>query len=97
MIIETDMSRHFDAVGKFRSKTCNIEDFKISNVDDKILALKIGLKCADVGHSCKKWDLHYYWSMRVVEEFYHQGDLERNKGMAVSMYCDRNSTDINKS
>ena len=94
MILETDMSKHFDSLGKFIARTLNAEDFKLSNIDDKIMLLKIGL---NIGHSAKEWGLHYNWSMKVVEEFYHQGDLERDKGQIISMYCDRHTTDINKS
>lgn len=71
MILETDMSKHFDSLGKFRARTLNSVDFKLSNIDDKILLLKIALKCADIGHSAKEWKLHYDWSLKVVEEFYH--------------------------
>ena len=59
MILETDMSKHFVSLGKFRARTLNSEDFKLSNIDDKMMLLKIGLKCADIGHSAKEWSMHY--------------------------------------
>jgi hypothetical protein len=33
----------------------------------------------------------------VCEEFFNQGDIEKDKGMPVSMYCDRDNTNIAKS
>ena len=32
-----------------------------------------------------------------MEEFFRQGDLEKIKGIPVSMYCDRGNTNIGKS
>ena len=57
----------------------------------------MGLKCADIGHSVKYTPLHLKWTALVCEEFFAQGDLELSKKQAVSMYCDRNNTDIPKS
>ena len=74
MILETDMAKHFEALGRFRSRALSLSEVPLTNVDDKMLLLKIGLKCADTGHSSKKWELHYSWSSKVVEEFFLQGD-----------------------
>lgn len=97
MILETDMSRHFEIVGKFRTRAQTLSNFDISIFEDKCQILGMSLKCADIGHSAKDYDLHEKWSMLVCEEFFHQGDLEKARGQAVSMYCDRDTTDIPKS
>ena len=79
MILETDMSKHFHSLGIFTSRALStIENFSLQNSDDKMIVLKTAIKAADIGHSCKDWDLHYNWSMKVVEEFFKQGDIERN-------------------
>ena len=55
MILETDMTKHFDALGKFRSRALSIkENFALDVLDDKILMLKIAIKSGDIGHSCKE-------------------------------------------
>ena len=33
----------------------------------------------------------------MCEEFFKQGDIEKERGQSVSMYCDRDATDIPKS
>jgi hypothetical protein len=33
----------------------------------------------------------------VCEEFFNQGDIERQNGLTISMFCDRETTDIPKS
>jgi hypothetical protein len=95
LILHTDMSKHFETLGQFRSR--NSANFSINNVADKTLVLAMGLKCADVGHTAKPSALHIIWSELVCEEFFLQGDVEKEKGLQVSMYCDRVTTDIAKS
>ncbi|OMJ92118.1 hypothetical protein SteCoe_5224 [Stentor coeruleus] len=97
MILETDMSRHFEILGKFRTRAQTLSNFDISIFEDKCQILGMSLKCADIGHSAKDYDLHEKWSILVCEEFFHQGDLEKARGQSVSMYCDRDTTDIPKS
>jgi hypothetical protein len=55
------------------------------------------MKAADIGHAAKNTELHERWCRLVVEEFYRQGDMEKSLGISVSMYCDRETTDISKS
>lgn len=97
MILETDMSRHFEILGKFRTRAISLSNIDITIFEDKCQVLGMGLKCADIGHSAKDFQLHEMWSMLVCEEFFNQGDIEKQKGQSVSMYCDRKNTDISKS
>ena len=97
MILETDMSKHFEILGKFRTRVITLSNLDITIFEDKCQVLGMALKCADIGHSAKDYDLHEKWSMMVCEEFFKQGDIEKARGQSVSMYCDRDSTDIPKS
>ena len=97
MILETDMSKHFEILGKFRTRVITLSNLDITIFEDKCQVLGMSLKCADIGHSSKDYDLHEKWSMMVCEEFFRQGDIEKERGQSVSMYCDRNATDIPKS
>ena len=95
LILHTDMSRHFETLGMFRTRAQST--LGIDNVEDKTFVLSMGLKCSDVGHAAKPTDLHLKWSSLISEEFFHQGDVEKERGLSVSMYCDRDKTDIAKS
>ena len=97
MILETDMSKHFEILGKFRTRVMTLSNLDLSIFEDKCQVLGMSLKCADIGHSAKDYDLHEKWSMMVCEEFFRQGDIEKERGQSVSMYCDRDATDIPKS
>lgn len=97
MVLATDMSRHFEVLGQFRARVFGLKDLELNDSDDKTLILSFGLKCADLGHSAKSTDLHKKWSFLVCDELFTQGDLEKEKFQTVSMYCDRETTDIDKS
>ncbi|CAG9331046.1 CHK1_6 [Blepharisma stoltei] len=97
MVLETDMSRHFEILGRFRTRALSLSDLNLDNQDDKTLILAMGLKCADIGHSAKIKELHEKWTDLVCEEFYKQGDIERSRRQPISMYCDRENADIPKS
>jgi len=96
MVLETDMSKHFASVGRFRSISKK-PGINYSKQEDKFFCLAFALKCADAGYSAKLVDLHVEWTERASEEFFLQGDLEREKGLEISSYCDRNNTDVAKS
>ena len=97
MVLHTDMSRHFELLGRFRTRSITMNDINLENHDDRAFVLSMGLKCADLGHSAKEFNLHEKWTLLVCEEFFSQGDLEKKNNMPVSMYCDRETTDIPKS
>ena len=97
MILETDMSKHFEMLGKFRTRSSSIGDINLEKLEDKIFVMCMAIKSADIGHSAKITELHEKWTQLVCEEFFHQGDLEKERKLVVSIYCDRETTDIPKS
>ena len=97
LILATDMSKHFDLLMEFRGKHMVPEAFDLTKNEQKVDILRLIIKAADIGHAAKDIELHEKWCRLVVEEFYTQGDLEKEMGLAVSMYCDRETTDISKS
>ncbi len=48
------------------------------------------LHMCDISHPGKPWALHREWSLRLAEEFYRQGDLEKKNALSISPLCDRN-------
>ena len=97
MILDTDMSRHFDILAKFRARATTTKNFSIEDFEDKAMILSMSLKCGDLGHAAKSKLLHEKWSGLICEEFFRQGDIEKEKGLPVSTYCDRETTNIAKS
>lgn len=57
---------------------------------------QISLKCADICNPCRPWEISRKWSMKVCEEFFRQGDYERQLNLPVTSLCDRYSTSVPK-
>lgn len=97
MILHTDMSKHFETLSRFRMRANSLKDLNEEILEDRTSILCMCLKCADLGHSAKVFELHEKWTELVCEEFFLQGDLEKQNFMPVSIYCDRDDTDVPKS
>lgn len=95
MILATDMGKHFETIGIFRAKYYTADS--IEAPECKLDFLKLLIKASDIGHAAKNTDLHSTWTNLICEEFFHQGDIEKESGKPVSMYCDRETTIIPKS
>ena len=59
--------------------------------------LKTMVHCADLSNPTKPLYLYRQWTDRVMEEFFRQGDLEREQGLEISPMCDRNNSSIEQS
>ena len=55
----------------------------------QLLLLESALHMADISNPVKPWDIYQRWLSRVMEEFYHQGDLERQLELPVTFGFDR--------
>lgn len=96
MILATDMSRHFELLGNFKSTHITSTTSALCKPDERLGVFEVAIKCADIGHAAKAVELHEKWTLLVCEEFFQQGDTEKKMGLPVSMYCDRETTDIAK-
>ena len=63
----------------------------------RLLVMKMALKCADIGHSAKRLQLHEKWTARITEEFYRQGDEERKQQLPISPFMDRRKANLSQS
>lgn len=61
-----------------------------------MLILQALLHAADISNPTRPWDLCYKWTNLVIEEFFAQGDKEREMGLPISNLCDRNTVLVPK-
>ncbi|XP_051174345.1 uncharacterized protein LOC127290025 isoform X2 [Leptopilina boulardi] len=95
LILATDITRQQEFLTRFKNYLDgNLLDMKRG--EDRHFILQIALKCADISNPCRPWDISRKWSYKVCEEFFRQGDYERQLNLPVTPLCDRQSTSIPK-
>ncbi|CAG9310302.1 unnamed protein product [Blepharisma stoltei] len=98
LILATDMGKHFELMGYFNSKYLSMSELpELSDPEFRLDQYKMAIKAADIGHAAKSVELHQKWCGLAIKEFFAQGELEKSLGIPVSMYCDKDTTDISKS
>uniref|UniRef100_A0A5F8GSW2 Phosphodiesterase n=1 Tax=Monodelphis domestica TaxID=13616 RepID=A0A5F8GSW2_MONDO len=91
MVLSTDMSNHFQQIKIIKNALQQPEGL------DKAKTMSLVLHAADISHPAKPWELHYRWTMALMEEFFRQGDKEAELGLPFSPLCDRKSTVVAQS
>lgn len=94
MVLATDMSKHFSDLGNFKQRVSS-ETFSPDD-KDKLLCMGLGTHLADISNPSKPWDLTLKWTELLFEEFFKQGDKERELGLKISDLMDRRTTNIAK-
>ncbi|KAJ3129283.1 cAMP-specific 3',5'-cyclic phosphodiesterase 4D [Nowakowskiella sp. JEL0407] len=90
MVLATDLARHFELLGIFKKKVMTGSNFDPANTrEDRNLLLQIMIKCSDVSNPTKAFSLYEEWIHRIIEEWYVQGDKERELGLPISPFCNR--------
>ena len=109
-VLGTDMTLHNNKYVAFkrRAKSENIKNGE--NIDKlflnlspinvfnlKVEFLSFILHAADISNPTKPLEIYKIWGQKCLEEFFKQGDLEKEKGLPVSFNCDRNTVTLPQS
>jgi len=96
LVLSTDMAEHGNILKSFK-EAAGIGPFSISSPQDAVLAMKLALKCADLGHLALRWSLHIQWVRQLESEFFAQGDKEKHLGMEnISFLMDRSKPGVSE-
>ncbi|KAL9647651.1 hypothetical protein ABK040_015141 [Willaertia magna] len=95
-ILSTDMAHHFEILTKFQTRL-QTGPLSRESKEDKQQLMSIVLKCADVSNATRPQTIAKRWSEHLLNEFFHQGDEERERGLPISPLMDRHNIDIAKS
>ena len=109
-VLGTDMTLHNKKYLAFkrRLQTENIKKgeninnlFKnldpINSYNLKLEFLSFIIHAADISNPTKPLEIYKEWAQRCVDEFFKQGDLEKNQGIPISFNCDRNTVSLSQS
>ncbi|KAK4300355.1 hypothetical protein Pmani_027435 [Petrolisthes manimaculis] len=102
MVLATDMSKHMSLLADLKTmvetkKVAGSGVLLLDNYTDRIQVLQNMVHCADLSNPTKPLELYRDWVSSIMEEFFQQGDRERDQGMDISPMCDRHSATIEKS
>jgi hypothetical protein len=107
-VLATDMSHHSKIISQHKTKAqvldicngVNIEKLITNDsktfFDDRQEMLNLMIHLGDLSHNTKAFQISKTWTYLLYEEFYKQGDHEKSLNAPISMFCDRNNSNIPK-
>ena len=110
IILATDMARHVADLASFKNlldtkqvkngvNATNLIDNETpaKEFETKQTLLELFVHAADVSTQTRQFKVAVEWTWLLFEEFFNQGDLEKQENLPVSFLCDRTTTNITKS
>ncbi|XP_060665016.1 cAMP-specific 3',5'-cyclic phosphodiesterase isoform X6 [Drosophila nasuta] len=102
IVLSTDMSKHMSLLADLKTmvetkKVAGSGVLLLDNYQDRMQVLENLVHCADLSNPTKPLPLYRRWVALLMEEFFLQGDKERESGMDISAMCDRHNATIEKS
>ena len=107
-ILATDMANHGKVMSVIKARIP--KDFDNVNQNFELLSgnekskseeqqalLDFFIHAADLAHNTKLFKISIQWVELLSNEFWNQGDKEKNMKLPVSFLCDRNDTNVPKS
>ncbi|XP_059395744.1 cAMP-specific 3',5'-cyclic phosphodiesterase 4D-like isoform X3 [Carassius carassius] len=101
IVLATDMSKHMNLLADLKTmvetkKVTSSGVLLLDNYSDRIQVLQNMVHCADLSNPTKPLQLYKQWTDRIMEEFFSQGDRERERGMEISPMCDKHNASVEK-
>ncbi|XP_033823653.1 cAMP-specific 3',5'-cyclic phosphodiesterase 4C-like [Periophthalmus magnuspinnatus] len=102
MVLATDMSKHMTLLADLKTmvetkKVTSSGVLLLDHYTERIQVLRNMVHCADLSNPTKPLPLYRQWTERIMEEFFRQGDKERERGMEISAMCDKHTASVEKS
>lgn len=101
MVLATDMSKHMQLLADLKTmveskKVTGNNIIMLESYADRIQVLQNMIHCADLSNPTKPLDIYMKWTDRIMEEFWRQGDKERELRLEISPMCDRHVPSVEK-
>jgi hypothetical protein len=108
-VLATDLKHHPAVIMEFKQSLSELDgtaEFdhsagipiasKLVSSELKAATIKLVVKCADISNPARPWGLYAKWVPLILREFYSQGDQERERGLPISPFMDREHQSTNK-
>jgi hypothetical protein len=95
IVLKLDLRVHFSELSLFTTKLGS-ETFPSESQEDRVQMMSVALRVADLSWTCRPLQTYLKWSERFLEEYFIQGDLEKQIGAGVSSFCDRDVVNTTK-
>lgn len=89
----TDVTQQTNYLKRFR-ESLESATISMATPTDRLFVMQIALKCADLGNPCRPWVLSKKWTAQICDEFYRQGDYEKQLNMQVTPIFDRRTASV---
>ena len=99
LVLATDNAKHTTVMSTMKLHVAAFKDKPNKDhiaINKRIELLKGAIHTADLTNPTKPLVHYQNWVNRIMEEFWRQGDLEREEGLPISPMCDRDNTNVCK-
>ena len=107
-ILATDMALHGKVLSVIKSKMTLTDDGKTyklnlisgderTRIDEQQSLLDFMIHLADLAHNTRPFNISIKWVELLSEEFWKQGDIEKEHNLPVSFLCDRENINVPQS
>lgn len=97
IILGTDMAVHSKILAQARVELTTGDFWQGPDAEGRLLAMKVLMHTADISNACRPASNAGMWTRAVYDEFFKQGDAEKEMQLEVSPLCDRDSVAIAES
>uniref|UniRef100_A0A6U9KVI6 PDEase domain-containing protein n=1 Tax=Zooxanthella nutricula TaxID=1333877 RepID=A0A6U9KVI6_9DINO len=110
LVLGTDMADHRAILGRLQAALAEAPGaptaptrvgepagrFSPRSQDEAIALLQVAIKASDLGHAALGWNAHLRWVGLLEEEFFAQGDREKDMGWSASPFMDRDGAGLSE-
>ncbi|KAH3760509.1 3'5'-cyclic nucleotide phosphodiesterase [Pelomyxa schiedti] len=89
LVLSTDMTQHFEIISKFKTVLEDPSRDLRQNKEHRTQLLCVAIKTADISNVMRPHRPMLRWVSQLTQEFYNQGDQERQLGIPLSPFTDR--------
>jgi len=94
VVLNTDFAKHFKLLTELKTKLGN--NFPTDNIEDRILILSVTLRTASCFKVVRDRSCFFKWMDKMFEEFFKQGDMEKQLELPIGKFMDRENCNKEK-